>query len=148
MPEFRQAGRDTEAAKTSTVILHLEDDDATAHLFSIALRELDSGATLYRVCNVNQAKEYFDRTGRFRDAPRPNVVVLDINVPGENGFELLMTIRKHPSFARLPVVMFSSSIDSVDRARAIDLGANGYHVKSGDLFSFTAAAEAALRCSA
>ena len=59
-----------------------------------------------------------------------------------------MAIRNDPAFARLPVVMFSSSIDSLDRSRAIDLGANVYHVKSGDLFSFTSAAEAALRCAA
>ena len=56
MPDRGQAGSARANTKSPIVILQLEDDDATAKLFAIALRELDSAATLFRVRDVNQAK--------------------------------------------------------------------------------------------
>ncbi len=67
------------------------------------------------------------------------LVLLDISMPRMDGFETLKAIRNHSQFHDLPVIMFSSSDDEADMARARELGANGYIVKPFTIDSFIGA---------
>ena len=142
-----QPGYDSTVDSNSppVVVLHLEDDDATANLFKIALLELNPHAQLHRAKNVDQAMAFLSRDGEFASAPRPDVVVLDVTLFGHTGFEVLSAIRNSPALNLLPVVMFSSSDDVKDHSRANDLGVDGYLLKEPTLSSFTSAAESVLR---
>ncbi|MGJ8526991.1 response regulator [Maritalea sp.] len=57
------------------------------------------------------------------------MILLDVNMPRTNGFELLRKIRKHPDFGSVPVIMFSASDDEADIFEAMELGSDGYIVK-------------------
>lgn len=104
--------------------------------------------TVHSVIDTNQAFAFLLHDGAYRQAPRPDVVVLDINLPGGNtGFAVLKTIRSNPALANLPVIVFSSSAASADRDQARQLGANEYMIKF-DLDTFVRAAQTALRLAA
>lgn len=60
---------------------------------------------------------------------RSFLLLLDINMPRENGFETLRKLRGHPEFSDVPVIMFSASNDEADIMEALDLGSDGYIVK-------------------
>jgi two-component system, chemotaxis family, response regulator Rcp1 len=136
------------ADSAGRVILYLEDDDPTAYLFDRVVRDLRSTVRLYRVVDCVSAIAFLRRETPFDGAPQPHVIVLDINVPGDSGLRVLRAVRSDPSFAHLPVVIFSSSNAMSDRIAARELGADGYLLKSADLSAFTAAAELALRLAA
>ncbi|HLJ46723.1 MAG TPA: response regulator [Bryobacteraceae bacterium] len=130
------------------VILYLEDDDPTAQLFEEVVRDLRSTVQLYRVTTCTSAMAFLRRETPFNGVPEPHVIILDINVPGGSGFSVLRAVRSDPRFARLPVIIFSSSNTTSDLIEARELGANGYMVKSVELSAFTAAAELALSLAA
>jgi len=130
------------------VILYLEDDDPAAYLFDLAVRELDSSAHTYRVLDSASAMAFLHQELPFVGVPRPDVVVLDIHVPGDSGLSVLRAIKNDPTFAKLPVIMFTSSNASSDQIEARENRADGYLVKSPELSAFTSAAELALRLAA
>jgi DNA-binding response OmpR family regulator len=66
----------------------------------------------------------------------PSVVLLDLNLPLVTGFEVLKWMRNHPDYARLPVVVFSSSTREDDRMKAKELGADDFVVKPGSGMKF------------
>ncbi|WP_189074656.1 response regulator [Deinococcus sedimenti] len=68
----------------------------------------------------------------------PDVLLLDIRMPGMTGFEMLQAVRSHPSLHRLPAVMLTTSSDSDDVRRAYDLISSGYLVKEHGFEEFTA----------
>lgn len=67
--------------------------------------------------------------GRMGASPRRIVILLDINMPREDGFETLKRIRSNPTFKEVPVIMLSASDNEEDVAQSLSLGANGYLVK-------------------
>ena len=113
-------------------ILYVEDDDADALLVKRALRHAGLGFTLCRVSSAHSAIAYLDGTGDFTDRalfPLPVLVLLDIKLPGADGFAVLAWIRSRPQFAHLPVVMLTGSELPSHMEQATQLGANGYFVK-------------------
>lgn len=90
---------------------------------------------------------YLRGEGAFSDRaahPLPDVLLLDLNMPGMNGFEVLEAIRREPSCKRLIVHVMSASSRELDIDRAYELGANSYVVKPGrvdDLVRFVATLE-------
>jgi two-component system response regulator len=64
--------------------------------------------------------------------PLPRLILLDVKLPGMSGLDTLRAVRGHPSLARIPVVMMSSSSDELDRSACYDSGANGYLRKPTD----------------
>ena len=84
----------------------------------------------------DDAIAYLQGDGRYRDRtlfPLPTAVLLDLNMPRKNGFEVLTWIRLQPSLKRLRVYIMSASSRAEDIQRAYDLGANSYLVKPGNL---------------
>jgi chemotaxis family two-component system response regulator Rcp1 len=116
-------------------ILLVEDSVADAKLFGLALEE--SGST----SEVMRAEDGDDALRKLTailngDLPRPDVVVLDINLPRANGFDVLRRIKGDPDLRTLPVVIFSTSRAEVDVAAAYACGASSYVVKPVDLHRF------------
>jgi CheY-like chemotaxis protein len=130
--------RNTANRNDDCVILYVEDDDATAYMFQKALDHSGTAAQLFRVDDGDKALAFLFRQGVFHDAPTPNLVVLDINLPKKNGFEVLEVIRRSEGMKNVPVVMFSSSSQAQDRDRALALGAREFFRKTGEWESFVA----------
>ena len=83
-----------------------------------------------------QALEYIQRQGQFRDATIPDLVVLDLNLPKSDGGDVLKCLRETPAYARVPVVVLTSSDSPRDRKTAEKLGANCFITKPSDLDAF------------
>ena len=94
-----------------------------------AFAEKGMQSQLQVVGDGRAAIEYLSGAGKYADRkeyPLPAVVLLDLNLPLVPGFEVLKWIRNHPDYARLPVVVFSSSTREDDRVKARELGANEF----------------------
>lgn len=79
-----------------------------------------------------ECMDYLLRRGKFENpeaSPRPGVLLLDINLPKVDGFEVLHRIKETPGLKRMPVVMLTTSSRDEDRLRSYDLGANAYMTK-------------------
>ena len=85
-----------------------------------------------------EAISYLRRQGKYADAPVPDLVVLDLNLPRKDGCEVLSNIKSDPALAKIPVVIFTTSQASSDITRSYKLGANCYLRKPGNLPEFVA----------
>jgi CheY-like chemotaxis protein len=119
--------------KTVRTILLIDDSDDDEFLTRRALKKAGVGCNLLRVCDGQDAIDYFGRTGRYADRqvfPDTELVLLDIHMPRISGFEVLQWLQDHPiEPAPFVVVMLSSSQESRDRAKALALGAQGHCAK-------------------
>jgi CheY-like chemotaxis protein len=79
------------------------------------------------------------RTGPFADAPRPGLILLDVNLPRLSGLEVLAELKQDPELAVLPVVMLTTSQAEEDILRSYKLHANAYVTKPVDFENFIAA---------
>jgi DNA-binding response OmpR family regulator len=123
------------------VVLHVEDSDAVAYLLRYALREQKADVDVFRLCDGEDAMLYLAREGVFVEAPRPGVIVLDLELPKRHGHDILVKIRKEASLQNVPVIVFTSSVRAADREKSFALGANHYFYKTSDLEAFTAVSQ-------
>ena len=117
-------------------ILLVEDSPDDAALTVDALRE---GRVRNRVTVIEdgvEAMAYLRREGQHRDAPRPDLVLLDLNLPRKNGREVLTEIKQDPDLRRIPVVIMTCSDDERDILAAYNLYVNCYVTKPVDLDQF------------
>jgi CheY-like chemotaxis protein len=112
-------------------VLYVEDKDAIAYLFQKALDEARARLRVFRVTDGEQGIAFLLGQDVYREAPRPDLVILDINLPKRSGFEVLVTIRTTEALKTLPVVMFSSSMSPDDQQKAHALGADRFFLKDG-----------------
>ena len=115
------------------VLLSVEDNDADYYLVAVALKELDVRVQLCRVANGEEALAFLRKTEGHEIAPQPNLILLNINLPGKSGFEVLADIQETESLRSIPVVMFTSSRSSSERRKALELGAADFISKPGTL---------------
>jgi CheY-like chemotaxis protein len=80
--------------------------------------------------------EFLGQRGRHAGAPRPDLVLLDLNLPRKDGREVLAEMKADPRLGRIPVVVLTSSEAEEDIARSYDLHANAYVTKPVDLEGF------------
>jgi PAS domain S-box-containing protein len=121
------------------MVLYVEDEESDAEFMNRAFTENGLGEKLRRVGTGRAAIEYLSGANEFADRekyPVPSVVLLDLNLPQVSGFGVLEWIRNHPDYARLPVVVFSSSTREDDRVRARELGANEFVAKPSSGLKF------------
>jgi len=111
----------------------VEDDLADASLTSEVFKETKFPVDLTRVCSGDEAMAYLRHQGEFEGVPRPDVVLLDLNMPGKNGHMVLEEIRRIPELATIPVLIFTCSKNENDIRRAYEQKANFYIVKPPDL---------------
>jgi CheY-like chemotaxis protein len=116
-------------------ILVVEDNPDDAFFMRHALKK--AGITdPVRIAEDGQAAlDYLSGTGKYSDRaafPLPNVIFLDLKLPGPSGFEVLSWIYQHPALRALPVYILTGSSEDRDREQARQLGARDYFVKPPD----------------
>ncbi|MDB6028085.1 MAG: response regulator receiver protein [Verrucomicrobiales bacterium] len=117
----------------SQTILYAEDSADDVFIFNLAFKRAALSHHLYNVDDGQQAIECFQGVNRFanRDQyPLPQILLTDIKMPRKNGFELLKWVRSQEAFAKIPVVVLSSSDEPRDVKQAYELGATAYFVKT------------------
>jgi CheY-like chemotaxis protein len=122
-------------------ILVAEDDPTDAYFFERAFRRAGIPVTLHFVRDGQEAVDYLQGEGQFADRTRypvPQLVLLDLNMPRLNGFDVLGWVRKQPGLSGVLIVIFSSSEEPKDMNRAYGLGANSYLVKPHSMAELTA----------
>lgn len=107
----------------------------------MALRNVDATIELHRVSNGEEAIKFLLRAAPYRDAPVPNLIVLDLNLPRKSGFDVLVEITSQPNLAFVPVFVVTSSGMDYDRERALRLGAQGFFEKPDSLDGLASLAE-------
>ena len=117
-------------------ILLVEDNPDDADLTVDALREGRVRNRITVVDNGVDALAYLRREGKYQAAPRPDLVLLDLNLPRKNGREVLAEVKQDPDLRRIPVVIMTSSDDEKDILAAYNLYANCYVTKPVDLDQF------------
>ena len=113
-------------------ILLVEDNRMDVELTLDAFKEARLLNTIYVSPNGQDALNYLFGRGKYADRityPMPNLVLLDLKLPGVDGFEVLRQVKSAPILKRLPVVILTSSKEEGDRALTYDIGANSYIVK-------------------
>jgi CheY-like chemotaxis protein len=124
------------------VVLYVEDDDATAYLFQMAMRSSGATPQIFRVTDGDEACDFLTHVELYTEAPTPDMVVLDLNLPGRSGIDILRLIQSDSQLSRIPVYVFTTSSDAGDRALAVSLGARNYLTKGDSYDSFVDAASA------
>jgi CheY-like chemotaxis protein len=105
-------------------ILLVEDNPGDVRLTMEALKEAKVVNRLNVVADGVEALEYLKRQGRFAQAPRPDLVLLDLNLPRKDGREVLAEIKNDPALRSIPVVVLTTSRADEDVLRAYNLRAN------------------------
>jgi chemotaxis family two-component system response regulator Rcp1 len=117
-------------------ILLVEDNPGDARLTTEALRSTKLRNHLTVVDDGFEALALLRQEGVHQGAPRPDLILLDLNLPGKDGREVLAEIKADPEFRRIPVVVMTSSRAEEDVCRSYDLHANCYITKPIDLAQF------------
>ena len=117
-------------------ILLVEDNPADVRLTREVLREGKVSNNLSVVRDGVQAMAFLRREGEFHDAPRPGLVLLDLNLPKKDGREVLQEIKQDPDLRRVPVVVLTTSKSEEDILKSYNLYANCYVTKPVDLDQF------------
>ena len=115
-------------------ILYAEDDQNDVFFMRRAFKQAGIITPLHIVTNGMLAIDYLAGCGPYANReqhPIPGLVLLDLNMPGKSGLDVLKWIRTQPSISTLPIVVITSSNQDSDIHRAYLLGANGYLIKPG-----------------
>jgi CheY-like chemotaxis protein len=120
-------------------VLLVEDEPADAHLVKVALRENRLLVDLHVAGDGVDALEFLRRENRHGDAPRPNLILLDLNLPRMDGREFLAVVKDDPELSDIPVVVLTSSDVERDVVASYQLCAAGYITKPMDLEQFSLA---------
>lgn len=116
-------------ASDKHAILMADDDDDDVFVTRRAFREAEIRNPFHRVSDGAELLDYLLRRGEYADAPRPGLILLDLNMPGMDGREALARIKNDPDLRRIPLVVFTTSQDSDDIDDCYDRGANSYITK-------------------
>ena len=120
-------------------ILLVEDNPGDVELAREALARGRPASRLDVVEDGEQALDYLFRRDPFVDAPRPDLIILDLNLPRRGGREVLAEIKSTPALRRIPVVILTTSGAPEDVVACYDAHANCYITKPSDLEEFLAA---------
>ncbi len=123
-------------------ILLVEDNAGDARLAREALREARIAHRLTWLPDGAEALAYLRRQGDYAAARRPDLMLLDLNIPRRNGREVLAAVKSDPELCRIPVLVLTTSQAQEDIRCAYQLNANGYISKPVDLDRFIAAVRA------
>ena len=125
-------------AQTVDVLL-VEDDPGDILMTREAFEFYKIRNPLHVVTDGEQALQFVRRTGPFAAAPRPGLILLDVNLPRVSGLEVLAELKRDPDLLRIPVVILTTSQAEEDILRSYQLHANAYVSKPVDFEQFIAA---------
>ena len=117
-------------------ILIVEDNPGDVRLMQEALREGSVPCRLHVAPDGVAATAFLRRQGIYAEAPRPDFILLDLNVPRKHGSEVLADIKSDPALRQIPVIVLTTSAAPHDIHKAYDLHANCYITKPVDLEVF------------
>jgi len=117
-------------------ILLVEDSPGDVRLTQEALRDARVANRLHVVGNGVDAIEFVTRCGRYASAPRPDLILLDLNLPRKDGREVLAELKNDDNLKRIPVIILTTSDAESDILRTYNLHANCYLVKPVNVDEF------------
>jgi len=117
-------------------ILLVEDNPGDARLAKEALKEGKVKNQLHIVNNGVAATDFLFKRNDYKDAPRPDLIILDLNLPKKDGREVLAEIKADENLKRIPIVILTTSKTEEDILRTYNLHANCYITKPLDLNKF------------
>jgi CheY-like chemotaxis protein len=117
-------------------ILLVEDNPGDVRLTREALKEGKVYSNLHTVKDGVEAMDFLRRQGKYAGVPRPDIILLDLNLPKKDGREVLEEIKTDESLKRIPVVVLTTSKAEEDVLRTYNLHANCYVTKPVDLEKF------------
>ena len=113
-------------------ILLVEDNPGDVRLTEEAFKQGRIENDLHVVSDGNEALEYLYRRGEYEDAPRPDLILLDLNLPRKDGEDVLEELKGDPELRSIPVIVLTSSRAEEDVVRSYELHANAYLTKPVD----------------
>jgi len=119
-------------------ILLIEDNPGDVRLISEGLKHSKISNHISIVYDGEEASQFLYKEGRFENAPTPDIILLDLNLPKKDGRKLLAEIKEDDILKRIPVVVLTSSNAEADITMAYQLHANSYLQKPLDLSEFMA----------
>lgn len=120
-------------------ILMIEDSPEDYEITCRAFKKSRFNNPIYHLDNGDDALDYLHKRGAYSDpekAPRPGIVLLDLNIPGTNGKEVLRDIKSTHELKNIPIIVFTTSDDKQDIEKCYELGANSYLQKPVNLKRF------------
>jgi CheY-like chemotaxis protein len=117
-------------------VLMVEDDEGDVLMTREAFEYYKIRNRLHVVTDGEQALQFLHRTGPFADAPRPGLILLDVNLPRRSGLEVLAEVKQDPELLVIPVVMLTTSRAEQDIVRSYALHANAFVSKPVDFEHF------------
>ncbi|MGA9504754.1 MAG: response regulator [Terriglobales bacterium] len=123
-------------------VLLVDDNPADIGLAQEALAGGRHQSQISPVADGEEAMAYLHRTGRYRNAMRPDLVILDLNLPKKDGRAVLAEAKTDKELRSIPIVVFSTSSSMLDIRRSYELGANCYVSKPGNLKGYLLAVQA------
>jgi two-component system response regulator len=117
-------------------ILLVEDSPADIRLTEEALLDSPMVDTLHVARDGEEAMDFLRQRGAHADAPRPDLVLLDLNLPRKDGREVLEELKSDTDLRRIPIVVLTTSATEADILRSYDLHVNSYVTKPVDLDEF------------
>jgi len=118
------------------IILLIEDNEADVRLTKEGIKEAKILNNLYVVKDGVEAMEFLKRDGQYTDAPAPDLILLDLNLPKKDGREVLEDIKEDPDLKQIPVVILTTSEAERDILKSYKLHANCYVTKPIGLNQF------------
>jgi CheY-like chemotaxis protein len=120
-------------ASEPRIVLLIEDDPADQELARRAIADTGWRAQVYTVDDGDAGLEFLHGRGRFTGAPRPDLVLLDLNMPRLRGEQVLAHVRGDPKLRDVPVVVLTTSAREADVQRSYELGCNSFLTKPDDV---------------
>lgn len=117
-------------------VLLVEDSPGDVRLTREALKDAKVHISLHVAADGIEAMAFLERTGTHVDARRPDLILLDLNLPRKDGREVLKEIKESPALRSIPVVILTTSSSEADVLRSYELHANCYISKPVDLDGF------------
>jgi two-component system response regulator len=123
-------------------ILLVDDSPADLDLIREALAASSYQSGVSVVADGEEAMNFLRHKDKYADAPRPDLLILDLDLPRKDGRAVLADCKSEPNLCAIPIVVFTTSRSIQDIARSYALGANCYVSKPGSLQDFLAAVQA------
>ena len=125
-------------------ILLVEDNQSYVSLMMEALEESQVLTNMNAVMDGGGSNGFLRREGKYAHAPRPDLILLDLNIPKKKGQKVLEEIKNDPDLKRIPVVIFTVSSAEQDILMSYNLHANSYIIKPRELDQFMAAVKSTI----
>ena len=130
--------------QSNTLVLIVEDSDEDYETITRAFKKSGMGNPVVRCGDGDEALDYLRRRGKFadgKDFPFPGMILLDLNLPGTDGYEVLEEIKRDQDMKKIPVIVLTSSSDQRDIDRCYASGANSYMRKPVSFEGFVEAVQ-------